>query len=127
MQELAKQLGTTTWSLGLITSALFVVNCSADHEIDENVKITELEHWNIGLNMKTRSRNDKLILPGYTRYNESTGYEDLNSLNWEFSVKAIEVIKDYMQTFTFVFECLDKFKNLYNRQNKFFKVKLYLT
>jgi hypothetical protein len=122
MQELADKLGTTVWALGLITSSLFIVNCSADHEIDESAKITELEHWNIGLNMKARNRNDKLILPGYTRYNETTGYEDLNSLNWEFSVKAIEVIKEYRTAFPFVFECLDKFQNLYNRPNKFFKV-----
>jgi hypothetical protein len=122
MQELAQKLNTSTWALGLLTSSLFIVNCTADHEIDDNAKVTELEHWNIGLNMKMRVRNEKMVLPGYTRYNETVGYEDLNSLAWEFSPKAVDAIKEYKQAFPFVFECLDKFKNLYNRHNRFFKV-----
>jgi hypothetical protein len=124
MQELAEHLGTSVWAVGLLTSSLFIVNCTTDDDIDDDAKITELEHWNIGLNMKLKVKNERLILPGYTRYNDTVG-EDLNALAWEFSSKAIEVIKDYKKNFPFVFECLDKFKNLYNRHNKFFKVSFF--
>jgi 5'-3' exonuclease len=118
--ELSKQINVSTWSLGLITSSLFVVNCAIDEEISEDAKLSELEHWNIGFNLKSKNKFSRLILPGYTRYIEdSDSYSE--SHNWEFSESAVNLIKEYKDKYPFVFDCLEKYKNLYNRSNKFFR------
>jgi hypothetical protein len=122
LQKLAQELGTSTWALGLVTSSLFVVNCTTDTHIDDDAKIHDYSHWNIGLNMKMRAKNQKLILPGYTRVNENTENDNENYGGWEFSTNAVETIKEYHTRFPFVFEALNKFKVLYNRMNKFFKI-----
>jgi hypothetical protein len=64
-----------------------------------------------------------LILPGYTRYSYNYNNPEQENGFWEFSTKAVNLLKEYKAIFPFVFECLEKFRNLYNRQNKFFKVK----
>ncbi len=115
-------MGTSTWALGLITSSLFVVNVTPYTHIDDDAKIHEYSHWNIGLNMKLKAKNQKLILPGYTRVNESTENDYQNFGGWEFSTKAVLTIKEYHSQFPFVFDALNKFKVLYNRMNKFFKI-----
>lgn len=121
MDELAKKLNISIWALGLLTSSIFVVNCTNEDEISEEAKISELEHWNVGLNMKCRFKNQKMVLPGYTRFVENTvNYGDAHC--WEFSKSAVEIIMKYKEKFPFVFDCLEKYKNLYNRSNKFFRV-----
>ena len=122
MSELAQILGTTNWTLGLITSSLFVVNCTLEENIDDDAKIVDLSHWNIGLNMKLTMKNQKYILPGYTKIDETCNNEYDSHVSWEFSDKAIETIREYKNNFNFVFEALDKFKVLYNRTGKFFKI-----
>ena len=121
MNDLAKKLNISIWSLGLLTSSLFVVNCTNDEDIDEDAKISSLEHWNIGLNLKTKSKFSKLILPGYTRYIEDP-YNYGEAFCWEFSKLAVDLIYEYQSKFPFVFQCLEKYRNLYNRSNKFFRI-----
>jgi 5'-3' exonuclease len=121
MNELSKKLGISTWSLGLITSSLYVVNCVNDFELNEETKLVDLEYWNIGLNLKMKSKSDRLVLPGFTRYIEN--YRNLGeSQCWEFSKNAQNLLLEYKEKFPFVFESLEKYSTLYNRSNKYFKV-----
>jgi hypothetical protein len=121
MDALAKSLGISTWTLGLITSSLFVVNCTDEDVISEDSKISELEHWNLGLSLKSRSKNEKLILPGFTRYIEDRNHGS-DAFSWEFSDTAVELIRKYKEKYPFVFDCLEKYKTLYNRSDKFFRI-----
>jgi 5'-3' exoribonuclease 1 len=121
MDALAKSLGVSTWTLGLITSSLFVVNCTDEDVISEDAKISDLEHWNLGLSLKFRFKNEKLILPGFTRYIEDTN-KPAESFSWEFSDTAVELVRIYKEKYPFVFDCLEKYKTLYHRSDKFFRI-----
>lgn len=103
MDDLAKQIGISVWTLSIISSCVYVVNPSND-EYDEDIPITDLEHWNLGLNLKS-NRGAKLVLPGYTRYFAG----EKNSYNWEFSTVAVNLIQEYYNRFYFVFEALQNF------------------
>ena len=121
LNELANKLKVSSWALGLITSSLFVVNCSNDFDFSEDSKLADLEHWNIGLSLKMKSKSDRLILPGYTRYMENN--RNLGeAVCWEFSKNAQNLLFEYKEKFPFVFESLEKYSNLYSIGNKFFKV-----
>jgi 5'-3' exonuclease len=119
-EEIAKELNIPSWILGMLTASLYVINCTPEDEIDEDTRLSEMEHWNIGLNLKTRARGQKLVLPGYTRCIESN--KGFNRDQFEFSTAAVEILKEYKQKFPFVFESLEKYKTLYHRSSKFFKI-----
>jgi hypothetical protein len=125
MEDLAKQLNLSVWTLGLITSNLFVVDCTVNMKFDENTKMDKLQHWNIGLCMKSKNGFEKIILPGYTRYVGYPNNEDSSAKFWEFSSAAVDIIKEYLTNYKFVFDSLERYREMYATSNKFFKVKSY--
>lgn len=123
MDDLAKKLNISVWTLGLITSNLFVVDCTEDSKINLDTKIENLQHWNIGLALKSKHGAEKIILPGYTRYLGNPQSEDSSSKHWEFSSEAVELVQEYMTKFPYVTESLERYKEMYTCSTKFFKVK----
>lgn len=121
--EVANELNTSEWCLSLLTSSLYVVNCNTMDDVGDDARLSDLEYWNIGLNLKSKARENILILPGYSRFSYNYDNPEQENGYWEFSTKGVNLLKEYKEKFSFVFESLDKFRNLYNRQNKFFKVK----
>lgn len=119
LEFLAKELKIDPIILGIITSNCLVVNCS---ETDENAKISELQNWNIGLNMKGRMKNQNMILPGFTRstYEEHFTYEQ-SLMAWEFSDKAVEIIKEYIEKFQIIFDCFGNYLN-FIKSARFFRI-----
>jgi len=116
--DLAKEMKILPSTLNIITSNCFVVNCN-EHE--ENARLSDLQHWNIGLNLKGRIKNQNMILPGYTRsfYEEHFSYEE-SIFSWEFSEEAVKLLQEYKERFPYVFECLDKYQEVY-RSSKYYK------
>lgn len=125
IEDISKETGISIWALHLITSSLFVVNCTTTDDIDDDSRISDLEHWNIGLSMRSKMKHQRLVLPGYTRFCNIYGGNEEYQTNgyYEFSSRAVQLIKEYKEKFPFIFDSLDKFRDLYNRQNKFFKVR----
>ena len=74
------------------------------------------------MSLKSKIGNEKIILPGYTRYIGNPYSEDSNSKFWEFTTSAVEYIKEFIKKFPFVVESLEKYKKLYTTSTKHFKV-----
>jgi hypothetical protein len=122
MEDLAKKLNITTWTLNLITSNLFICDCSINAKIDNNTKMDNLQTWNIGLCLKMENLYEINILPGYTRYLGKPNHTDNHPNFWEFSSSAVELISEYIENFKFVIESLERYKLMYQNSTKFFKV-----
>lgn len=61
-------------------------------------------HIDVGLNLKFQKQN--LMLIGYSRRQRSHSLEDQGG--WEYSSEAIDLIRQYMNTFPSLFEMLDR-------------------
>lgn len=116
MDELAKKLNITNWTLSVVSSCVYIVDCGPDDDLNDESPISDMYHWNVGLNIKS-NKGSKLILPGYTRYVSG----EKNCFNWEFSTLAVQLIEEYYKKFRFVFDALEKKFDQYSL-NKFFKV-----
>ena len=119
LEKLAKNLNINQITLGIITSNFFVVNSL---EKEEFVKLSEMQNWNIGLNMKCKIKNQLMIVPGYTRstFEEKFDYEQ-SIIAWEFSDKAVQLIKEYIERFSFIIESIEKYIGL-TKSIRFFKI-----
>jgi hypothetical protein len=106
-------------TINILTSNCFVVNCG---ENEENARLSDLQHWNIGLNLKGRQKNQYMILPGFTRslHQENCSYED-SLFAWEFSELAVKTIIDYNEKFPYIFECIDKYQE-FCKSTRYFKI-----
>jgi len=122
LSDLANKLKISVWTLGLITGNFFVIDCTVNSKIDENTKLENLQHWNIGLLLKSKTGSEKMILPGYTRYIGNPQSEQSPSEFWEFSSAAVELINEYIQKFKFVVDSLERYREMYVWSSKFFKV-----
>lgn len=100
MEELAKKLDISIWTLSIISSCVYVVD--SGNNDDFNDELYELPHWNLGLNIKS-NKGQKLVLPGFTRYFPG----EKNSINWEFSTMAVSIIEEYHSRFKFIFDALE--------------------
>ncbi len=113
----------SVWSLGLITGNFFVIDCTVDTKINEYTKLDNLQHWNIGLLLKSKVGSEKMVIPGYSRYVGNPHCEDSPSQFWEFSTAAVELINEYADKFKFVIDSLERYREMYVCTTKFFKVK----
>lgn len=84
LPALAKQLGVSPMSLSRITSSVYVISESGS-KID------------IGLRLKFEGRQQKVI--GYTRRSDR---------GWEFSQKAVDLIREYHESFPAILRCISK-------------------
>ncbi|GAM21948.1 hypothetical protein SAMD00019534_051230 [Acytostelium subglobosum LB1] len=89
LQVVAKELGLTTVQISLLTGALFVDKPTAD----------------IGLNMKYTGRQQQLM--GYCRGTTMNDKNGNSFKRWEYSSKAIELIKSYLEKFPIIHDILD--------------------
>jgi hypothetical protein len=112
----------SVWTLDLITGNFFVVDCTIDTKINEYTKLENLQHWNIGLLLKSKEGSEKIVLPGFTRYIGNPESEESPSQFWEFSTAAVELINEYAGKFKFVIDSLERYRELYVSTTKFLKV-----
>ena len=115
LDDLAKEMGISNWTLSIISSCVYIVN-DLNEEVDENAQLSDIPHWNIGLNIKS-NKGSKLILPGYTRF----VYGEKNCYSWEFSTLACNLLKEYQKRFAPIFNALEK-KNDQVSMSKFFTI-----
>lgn len=70
--QVAKQIGTSSLALAKVSSSLYVISKSSD------------QRTNLGLNLKFDSKRKKVL-----------GFSRKNGTVWEYSQKAIDLIKEY--------------------------------
>lgn len=83
---ICKMLGMSALALSKITSSLHVVSRSSD------------QRYNLGLNLKFDSKGRKVL--GYSRKSSEQG--------WEYSTKAVELIRRYKDTFPEFFAGIER-------------------
>ncbi|KIK52419.1 hypothetical protein GYMLUDRAFT_180127 [Collybiopsis luxurians FD-317 M1] len=83
----AEMLGLSNRGIAKITSSFMLIT-------------SDNQKHNLGLSMKFEAKSLKVV-----------GYSRKDGRHWEFSEKAIQLIKDYMAAFPDIFRCLDSSDN----------------
>ena len=87
----AQRLSISNHLLSRITGTIFVIN-------GNGVDPTNASKHNVGLNLKFNKKNEEV--PGFTK-------KDSNGM-WLYSIKAIDLLRSYMQKFPELFERLEQ-------------------
>ncbi|TPX64914.1 hypothetical protein SpCBS45565_g05555 [Spizellomyces sp. 'palustris'] len=83
--QVAKQLGISSLALSKVTSSLHVISKKSD------------QRYNLGLNLKFESKKRKVL-----------GYSRKTSSGWEYSQRAVALIREYKDRFPELFVALEK-------------------
>ncbi|GAA5976131.1 hypothetical protein JCM10908_005393 [Rhodotorula pacifica] len=95
--QVSRRLGMSGLTLSKITSSLLLFTPTGDTRV------------NVGLNLKFEAKQQKVL--GYSRKTES---------GWEFSEKAIELIREYKENFPEIIRMLDTNKSDLTHSTDFF-------